>query len=130
MCTWHGFPRNKCIRCFKPRAQIATGQSYKTWLAETPTMVCRGKLTTLSSSCGLEFRRTTPEAIAFKPEDITIESSPDEYRGHKLKFRLRETIVGNSHTSEQLSSAKLTRDKSHDTPSPIDLVCRHLTLKW
>lgn len=128
MGTWHGILRNKCIRCFKPQAQNATSQRYKTWLAEISYGSSSNRLTTLSSSCGLGFRWIEPDIVPFELQDLTTGLGPDQYRDYRLKSRSREQTVGSARSLLEQESPSASRE-SYDTP-PVDFVCQRLTIKW
>jgi hypothetical protein len=34
MCTWSGFPRNKCYRCFKPRKNHTGSRVHQIWFVK------------------------------------------------------------------------------------------------
>ncbi|KAE9365771.1 hypothetical protein N431DRAFT_516548 [Stipitochalara longipes BDJ] len=120
MTTWHGFPRNKCMRCYKPRER-GTSQRYSK-----------------CTSCGLELPRVDTDAIPFETEDITIGLSPDQYRDYTLASR-QNSIPTSSPCPPILkpsnSALANPKPKPRKLPSfyanpPIDAVCKRLIVKW
>ncbi|KAN0090555.1 hypothetical protein V8E51_019134 [Hyaloscypha variabilis] len=120
MMTWHGLPRDKCIRCYKPQERGISRRYSK------------------CTSCGLELHRVEPDAIPFETEDISIGFSPNQYRDYILASRPKSSSASpapNSKPTSSPPSPSKPKPKPRKLPAlyadpPIDAVCKRLIVKW
>ncbi|EKG18465.1 hypothetical protein MPH_04267 [Macrophomina phaseolina MS6] len=110
MGAWRGPPRNRCMRCFKPRSCNTSRSSFK---------YCH--------SCKLAVRWVAPDYLPFEPDDTVI-FDRDTYRDYQVASR-RPKVQGQSNTSDASATPFFERHDDDILPS-IDLVCHRLTMKW
>ncbi|CAH0045203.1 unnamed protein product [Clonostachys solani] len=116
MGTWLGQSRNKCIRCLKPmnaRPRITKGELRN----------CK--------SCNLQFSRFEPLDFHYKPQDVSFDFGG--YHRYKQESYRKSSISPSPTLAVGDASPKardLKRNIASTEPTPIDLVCRRLVIKW